>query len=57
MTILDVRGLEAAACPCYAIDKKIYSRILGRKARAAGRRRSRIRRGATRGRIAVVITC
>lgn len=37
MTILDVRGLEAASCPCYAIDKKIYSRILGGKARAAGR--------------------
>ncbi len=36
LTILDVRGLEAASCPCYAIDKKIYSRILGGKARAAG---------------------
>jgi CRP-like cAMP-binding protein len=28
LAILDVRGLERAACPCYAIDKKIYSRIL-----------------------------
>ncbi len=28
LTILDVRGLESAACPCYDIDKKIYSRIL-----------------------------
>jgi CRP-like cAMP-binding protein len=34
LTILDVRGLEAASCACYAIDKKIYSRILGRKTRA-----------------------
>jgi CRP-like cAMP-binding protein len=37
LTILDVRGLEAAACPCYAVDKKIYNRILGRKAREANR--------------------
>ncbi len=38
LTILDVRGLEAAACPCYAIDKKIYTRVLGKAAaRAAGR--------------------
>ena len=28
MTVLDVRGLEAAACPCYEIDKKIYSRVI-----------------------------
>lgn len=28
LTVLDVRGLEAAACPCYDIDKKIYSRVL-----------------------------
>ena len=28
LAILDIRGLEAAACPCYDIDKKIYSRIL-----------------------------
>ncbi|HEU4779380.1 MAG TPA: Crp/Fnr family transcriptional regulator [Steroidobacteraceae bacterium] len=28
IAILDVRGLEHAACPCYAIDKKIYSKIL-----------------------------
>jgi CRP-like cAMP-binding protein len=31
ISILDVRGLEKAACDCYAIDKQIYSRILGRK--------------------------
>ena len=24
IAVLDVRGLERAACPCYAIDKKIY---------------------------------
>ena len=34
LTILDVRGLEAASCPCYEIDRKTYSRILGRKRRA-----------------------
>lgn len=31
VAVLDVRGLELAACPCYAIDKKIYSAILSRK--------------------------
>jgi CRP-like cAMP-binding protein len=31
VAVLDVRGLENAACPCYAIDKKIYARILARK--------------------------
>jgi CRP-like cAMP-binding protein len=31
VTILDVRGLERAACPCYSIDKKIYARILNKK--------------------------
>jgi hypothetical protein len=35
MSILDVRGLERAACPCYAIDKKVYSRVLAGKGRAA----------------------
>jgi CRP-like cAMP-binding protein len=29
MEILDVRRLEAAACDCYANDKKIYAHILG----------------------------
>ncbi|HEU5135697.1 MAG TPA: Crp/Fnr family transcriptional regulator [Steroidobacteraceae bacterium] len=29
--VLDVRGLEHAACPCYLIDKKIYARTLGGK--------------------------
>jgi hypothetical protein len=28
LAILDVRGLEAAACLCYDVDRKIYSRIL-----------------------------
>ena len=32
LSVLDVRGLERAACPCYAIDKKIYSRVLVKKA-------------------------
>jgi CRP-like cAMP-binding protein len=31
LSVLDVRGLEDAACPCYAIDKKIYTRILAGK--------------------------
>ena len=35
LSVLDVRGLERAACPCYAIDKKIYSRILVKKGRAS----------------------
>jgi CRP-like cAMP-binding protein len=34
LTILDVRGLEVASCPCYEIDKKIYKRIMGRKMRS-----------------------
>jgi CRP-like cAMP-binding protein len=36
ITVLDVPGLERAACPCYAIDKEIYARVLGREVRAAG---------------------
>ena len=28
LTVLDVSGLEAAACPCYELDKKIYARFL-----------------------------
>ena len=36
LSILDVRGLERAACPCYAIDKKTYSRVLIKKIRATG---------------------
>lgn len=28
VSVLDVRGLENAACSCYATDKKIYARIL-----------------------------
>lgn len=35
ITVLDVRGLEAAACACYEIDKKIYASILRDKDRAA----------------------
>lgn len=37
VSILDVRGLERAACPCYAIDNRIYAQILGRKRPRAGR--------------------
>lgn len=29
--VLDVRGLERAACGCYAIDKQIHARFLGRR--------------------------
>ena len=29
ISVLDVRGLEKAACPCYSIDKKIYRSVLG----------------------------
>jgi CRP-like cAMP-binding protein len=36
LAVLDVRGLERAACPCYAIDKKIYARVLTRNGRAPG---------------------
>jgi CRP-like cAMP-binding protein len=32
VSVLDVRGLELASCPCYAIDKKIYSRVLRKSA-------------------------
>ena len=32
LAVLDVRGLERAACPCYAMDKKTYARVLGTKA-------------------------
>jgi CRP-like cAMP-binding protein len=31
IAVLDVSGLEKAACPCYAIDKKIYGRVLGKR--------------------------
>ena len=30
--IRDVHGLEKAACACYAIDKQIYARFIGRRA-------------------------
>lgn len=30
ISILDVRGLERAACGCYAIDNQIYARVLSR---------------------------
>lgn len=33
ITVLDVRGLERAACACYAIDRGIYARILGSRGR------------------------
>jgi CRP-like cAMP-binding protein len=31
ISILDVKGLERAACACYAIDKQTYARNLGRR--------------------------
>ena len=43
ITVLDVRGLEAAACTCYEIDKKIYARILGRTPAKRGRATSAAR--------------
>ncbi len=36
ISVVDVRGLERAACACYAIDRKIYARILGSKAEQQG---------------------
>ena len=35
ISILDIRGLERAACACYAIDRRIYARVLGRKSSRA----------------------
>ncbi len=29
ITVLDRRGLEAAACPCYNADRSVYDRMLG----------------------------
>jgi CRP-like cAMP-binding protein len=57
IAVLDVRGLERAACPCYAIDKKIYGHILanGRASRQlAGRETGAIRLAAQ---IASAISC
>lgn len=39
VAVLDVGGLEDAACPCYAIDKKIYGSVLGK---GQGSRRQRL---------------
>ena len=36
ITVLDVRGLEAASCACYEIDKKIYSRVIRSKGGKTG---------------------
>jgi CRP-like cAMP-binding protein len=36
LAILDGRGLERAACACYAIDKQIHARILGGKRPQSG---------------------
>ena len=36
IAILDGRGLERAACACYAVDKLIHARIMGRKSPSAG---------------------
>ena len=37
LTVLDVRGLERAACACYATDKNIYRSVLARKDVQRGR--------------------
>jgi CRP-like cAMP-binding protein len=29
VTVLNRRGLEAASCPCYRINKNVYDRLLG----------------------------
>ena len=29
VTVLNRRGLEVAACPCYAVDRKLYQSVLG----------------------------
>ena len=39
ISLLDVRGLEAAACACYESDKKIYARML--RPAGGGRRTAR----------------
>jgi CRP-like cAMP-binding protein len=41
LTILDVRGLERAACGCYAIDKRIYTHVLAGRVGRSGRRVAR----------------
>jgi len=41
VSLLDVRGLEAAACACYEIDKKIYTKVFrpaGGRGRSGGGR-------------------
>ena len=40
IAVLDVRGLERAACTCYAIDRRIYARILGSRGRQQATRKS-----------------
>jgi CRP-like cAMP-binding protein len=57
VTVLDIRGLELAACPCYALDKKIYSKILRKS--AGSNPRSGRESGAKRlaAPIAIAITC
>src|SRR5690349_9039519 len=40
ISVVDVRGLERAACACYAIDRKIYARILGARSGQQGARNS-----------------
>jgi len=57
IAVLDVSGLEKAACPCYAIDKKIYGRVLGKRraSRHAAGRESKATRLA--GEIGAAISC
>jgi CRP-like cAMP-binding protein len=37
ISVLSLRGLEAASCACYEIDKKIYTATLGKSAPKRGR--------------------
>jgi len=36
ISVVDVRGLKRAACACYAIDRRIYGRILDSRGRPPG---------------------
>jgi CRP-like cAMP-binding protein len=58
LSILDVRGLEQAACPCYSIDKKIYARVF-KKERDASKSISTRQTGAMKlaGEIVSTISC
>jgi CRP-like cAMP-binding protein len=36
VTIVDLPGMEAIACPCYQADRALYRRILGKESRRQG---------------------